>query len=462
MALQPICIINVVGLTSGHIGPRTPQMARVAGGGALTPLRSVLPAVTCPVQATILTGARPSTHGIVGNGWLDRETGEVRFWQQSHRLIQGETLYAAARRIAGERGEGFTAAKLFWWFNQGAPVDFSVTPKPHYGSDGSKVFGIAGDPPDLTPTLESKLGPFPFFSFWGPASGLPATDWIARATAEVIRTRRPTLTLTYLPHLDYDFQRHGPDFPSAPQRLEEVDRCVGLVIDAAMGIGAEIVILSEYGIVPVRRPILINRTLRTAGWLAVRTGPFGEMLDTFASKAFAVVDHQVAHVYVRDEALLPEIGEQLLALEGVARVLDGEGRRAEGLEHPRAGDLVLLADPDAWFAYPYWLEDREAPDFARTVDIHRKPGFDPCELFLDPKLTFPSLRVGRRLLQKALGFRMRMDVIPLDPHMVGGSHGLVIQEPKNGPVLIASFGGELPRTMMNIKEWVLGRMGLIG
>ncbi len=408
----------------------------------------------------MFTGEMPARHGIVGNGWLWRETGEVRFWLQSNRLIEAETIYASARRMAAERGGEFTCAKLFWWFNQGAPVDWSLTPKPHYGADGSKVFGIHGTPDDLAPSLERELGPFPFHTFWGPMAGLACSEWIARAAAMVMRRHRPTLSLVYLPHLDYDLQRFGPDSPVVPARLREVDACAGVVIDAAREMGAKVVVVSEYGLVPVRRPVLLNRVLREAGWLIVRPGPFGEMLDTFNSKALAVVDHQVAHVYVQEVAAEPAVAERLQATAGVARVLDRTDQREFGLDHSRSGDLVVLAAPDAWFAYPYWLDDSAAPDFARTVDIHRKPGYDPCELFVDPAITLPQLRVARRLLQKKLGLRYLMDVVPLDSSLVRGSHGLAPADPLDGPVFISHKTDTPPAHMKDLKNWLLHEMVL--
>lgn len=426
-----VCVIDVVGLTPRLVGSDTPRIASVGRAG---PLAGPLPAVTCTAQATMLTGRPPSSHGIVGNGWLHRDTGEVRFWQQSNRLLQAEPLYASRR---------FTCAKMFWWFNQGAAVDWYATPKPHYGADGSKAFGII-DGTGLD--LERKLGTFPFFSFWGPRAGLPATEWIARASATVMRERRPDLTLAYLPHLDYDYQRSDPGDRA---RLREADACAGTVIEAAREIGAEIVVVSEYGLAPVRRAVTINRCLRRNGWLAVRDGPFGEMLDTFGSKAFAVVDHQVAHVYVSAEGIKGRVRDEIAGLEGVDRVVEpGE----VGLAHPRSGELIALAKADAWFAYPYWLDDRRAPDFARTVDIHRKPGYDPCELFMTS-----GIRAALRLLQKGLGFRTLMDVVPLDPSRVRGSHG-IIAPPEDGPVVVSS-AAEAPPDMTGMRDYLLGLLG---
>jgi predicted AlkP superfamily pyrophosphatase or phosphodiesterase len=418
--MSKVCVINVVGLTP-KLAVHAPKIASL---GKAQPWRSPLPAVTCASQATMLTGMAPSKHGIVGNGWLFRDTGEVRFWQQSNALIQGEPFYAGVR-----------TAKMFWWFNQGAPVEWYATPKPHYGSDGSKQFGVL----DRTECgLEEKLGPFPFPSFWGPKAGLPSSDWIARASALVLRRNKPDLTLVYLPHLDYDYQRVGP---GDPKRVAEVDACAGLVIDAAREIGAKVVVVSEYGLVPVSRPVHINQALRRAGWLAVRDGPYGEMLETFESKAFAVVDHQLAHLYVRGLPL-DEVRKAVEKIDGVDRVV--EPRELE-LDHPRSGELIALAKPDAWFAYPYWLDESRAPDFARTVDIHRKPGYDPCELFLTS-----APRAAFRLLQKKLGFRYRMDVIPLDASLVKGSHGLR-PAPEDGPVIV---GENPPDDMKGFKAYI--------
>ena len=435
MELQPLILINAVGLTRRLLA-HAPRLGRLADAGWVRSLEEVVPAVTCTAQASILTGRSPQEHGIVGNGWLFRETGEIRFWQQSNALIQAEPIYATARRGAAGRGRSFRAAKLFWWFNQGADVAISVTPKPYYGADGNKVFGITGTPEGLCERLEASLGRFPFHTFWGPNAGLPCTQWIARAAAVVLQSERPDLTLVYLPHLDYDPQRFGPSGCDLPRLVRELDEACGPILDAAPAAGARVWVVSEYGHVDVNRPVLVNRRLRAAGLLSVRPGPFGETLDTFASRALAVCDHQVAHIYVAREEDRRQVSEVLAAMPGVGRVLQGAERSEVGLDHPRAGELVALAQADSWFAYPYWSEDRAAPDFARTVDIHRKPGYDPCELFFDPRLFWPRGRAIARLLQKRLGFRTLFDVIPLDPALVRGSHGLPAADPQDRPILI--------------------------
>ena len=447
--MQPLVLVNAVGLTPRLLA-HAPRLRALAAEGWVRPLREVVPAVTCTAQAALLTGQPASQHGIVGNGWLFRDTGEVRFWQQSNRLIQAEPLYATARRRAAERGESFRCAKLFWWYNQGAAVDVSITPKPYYAADGNKAFGIHGSPAALPGRLEQALGKFPFQTFWGPMAGLPCTGWIAHAAAAVLHWEKPDLTLVYLPHLDYDPQRHGPSGCAMPRLVGELDEACAALLETAKTAGARVWVVSEYGHTDVRRAVTPNRILRRAGLLTVRPGPFGEVFDTFESRAFAVCDHQLAHVYVRDAADVPLAREVLASLPGVARVLAGEERGELDLRHERSGELIALAEADAWFAYPFWLDDRLAPDYARTVDIHRKPGYDPCELFFDPRLWWPKGRVLRRLIRKKLGFRTLFDVVPFDPGLVRGSHGLPARDPLDRPLLVGTGpppdAAELPLT----------------
>lgn len=416
-----VCLINVVGLT-----PRLLKHApNIAAIGSARPLQGPVPAVTCTAQATMLTGLSPNQHGIVANGWYFRDTSEIRFWQQANSLVQGEKFY-----------EGVETAKMFWWFNQNAPVRWSATPKPHYGCDGSKVFDIL----DRTGcNLTEKLGPFPFHAFWGPKAGLASSDWIAEATALVMRKNQPRLTMVYLPHLDYDFQRYDQH---SPERVLEVDRCAAKILEACREIDAQPVVVSEYGLVHVSNPVHINRVLRDASYLEVRDGPFGEMLLPGESRAFAVSDHQVAHVYIRDANQREAVRKLLQSTPGISTVLDPAELE---LDHPRSGELIALAKPNSWFTYYYWLDDQRAPDFAPTVDIHRKPGYDPVELFMT---SMP--RAMWRLAQKKLGFRYKMDVIPLNANLVRGSHGLE-NAPDDGAVIV---GPSPPDNMKQIKAYV--------
>ena len=426
--------IIAVGLTRRQVSADTPHLAALAQRGSAAPMSSVLPAVTCSAQASLLTGLSPQEHGVVGNGWMDPESREVALWRQANTLVTGEKLYETVKR----REPDAVTAKLFWWWNMGAEVDLSITPRPHYPADGRKIVDTYSSPTSFGEDLVGSLGPFPFFDFWGPRSGLPSSRWIADAAIRTLEGHQPALTLVYLPHLDYDHQRFGPDDPRSIQAVTEADALVGDIHAAAKQVDAALLVISEYGIRPVTRAVELNRVLRRAGLLSVRESPTGERLDVFASRAFAVVDHQLAHIYCDSTESVVAAREALTEVPGVASLHAGSERGELGLDHARAGDLIALAERDSWFHYPYWLDDSKAPDFAPTVDIHSKPGYDPCELFTDPKLALPAVRVARRLAQKKLGFRTLMDVVSQDPTQVRGSHGLLPESPEHGPIFVCS------------------------
>jgi predicted AlkP superfamily pyrophosphatase or phosphodiesterase len=438
--VQPTLVLNVVGLTPGLIGEHTPALKAFRDAYALRPLRTIVPAVTCSVQSTFLTGKMPSEHGIVGNGWYFRDLAQVWLWRQSNQLVHGDKLWDEAKR----RDPSFTVAKLFWWYNMYSSADISITPRPMYTADGRKLPDVYTDPPELRAELSQELGMFPLFNFWGPRADISSTAWIAKSAERVIEKCAPTLTLVYLPHLDYDLQRFGPNDARIAKTLGEVDAVCAQLFDFAKQKGLRVVVLSEYGITAVSDAIHVNRALREAGLLRVREELGHEQLDAGASRAFAVADHQVAHVYVKRPADLPRVRALCEKLDGVEQVLDGSGKKAAGLDHQRSGELVLVSRADRWFSYYFWLDDARAPDYARTVDIHLKPGYDPVELFIDPKLTFPMLKVGRRLLARKLGFRNLLDVIPLDATLVKGSHGRLTDRADDGPLFMSSVPELLP------------------
>jgi predicted AlkP superfamily pyrophosphatase or phosphodiesterase len=432
--VHPTAVINVVGLTRALLGPDTPHLNALAADGSSAALRTITPAVTCPVQATFLTGALPRDHGIVGNGWYFRDLAQVMFWRQSNQLIIGEKLWETARR----RDPSITCAKMFWWFNMYSTADWSVTPRPIYPADGRKIPDIYSQPAHLKDRLTAELGTFPLFNFWGPNADIRSSEWIAHASLKIDEWSSPSLLLIYLPHLDYNLQRLGPNDPAVRADVRAVDALCGRLIDQLRSRGRRIVVVSEYGITQVNRPIHVNRALREANLLAVRDELGTEALDAGASDAFAVADHQLAHVYVRDQKKIHAVATLLAGIPGVEQVLDRRAQAAIGLDHERSGDLVAIADATSWFTYYYWLDDRAAPDFARTVDIHRKPGYDPAELFLDPSLPMPKLKIGWTLAKKALGFRYLLEVVPLDATLVRGSHGRVTDDLDDGPVCLSS------------------------
>jgi len=438
--LHKTLVLNVVGLTPALIGEHTPALRAFRDENALRPLSTILPAVTCSVQSTFLTGKLPREHGIVGNGWYFRDLAQVWLWRQSNQLVAGEKLWDEARR----RDPSFTVAKLFWWYNMYSSADISVTPRPMYTADGRKLPDIYTEPPELRAELSAELGAFPLFNFWGPRADISSTRWIASSARRVIERSAPTLTLVYLPHLDYDLQRFGPNDPRIARSLTELDAVCSELLDFAKQQGLRVVVLSEYGITEVSGAIHVNRALREAGLVQVREELGREQLDAGASRAFAVADHQLAHVYVKNPADVPAVRALCEGLAGVEQVLDGGGKLAAGLDHERAGELVLVSRADRWFSYYFWLDDARAPDYARTVDIHLKPGYDPAELFLDPKLPLPMLKVGRRLFARKLGFRNLLDVIGLDASIVKGSHGRVTDRAEDGPLFMSSLPELLP------------------
>jgi predicted AlkP superfamily pyrophosphatase or phosphodiesterase len=457
--LTRVAVLDVVGLTSRMLGPDMPRLTAWARDAAVAHVAPAFPAVTCTAQSDYLTGQPPSVHGIVGNGWYSREDAEVRFWKQADGLVQAPRIWQAARAAAPD----FTCANLFWWFNMYSAADYSVTPRPMYPADGRKIPDVYTAPGHLRTVLQHDLGTFPLFEFWGPRASIRSTQWIAAAARHVELARPATLTLVYLPHLDYNLQRVGPGDPRAAADLRQVDEVCGDLIAFFESRGVRVVVLSEYGLCDVSRPVHLNRAFREAGLIEVRQELGLEVLDPGASAAFAVADHQVAHVYVNDRSKLHEVRGILERTPGVERVLDEAGQRELRVDHGRSGDLVAVAERDAWFTYYYWLDDRRAPDYARTVDIHRKPGYDPVELFLDPAIRFPMLKVGWTLARRRAGFRTLLDVIPLDATLVRGSHGRADAPGPDGPVLISrdhALVGTRPLASVDVYDVLLRHLGV--
>ncbi len=444
--MKRTAVINIVGLAEGLVGAATPNLARFSKEGANSTIVPAFPAVTCTAQSNYLTGLPPSGHGIVGNGWYNRELAEVQFWKQSNHLVGGRKIWEQLRETAASSAkpsERFTCAKLFWWYNMYSTADYSITPRPAYPAAGGKVFDIYTWPREIGPAIKRDLGEFPFPAFWGPAAGVDTPQgspdavsrWIAESAKWIENKYSPTLSLIYLPHLDYNLQRFGPG-AAVEKDLREIDSIAGDLIQFFHSRGVQIIVLSEYGIVPVDTPVHLNRLFRQKGWLSIKEELGLELLDAGASKVFAVADHQVAHIYLNDRTLERQVRDALEKEPGVGAVLGEREKTAAGIHHSRAGDLVVEARERAWFTYYYWQDDAKAPDFARCVDIHRKPGYDPVELFLDPKIPLVKLKILGRLLQKRLGFRMLMDVIPLDATLVKGSHGRRAVASDERPVLI--------------------------
>ena len=434
--MQPLVIIEIPGLTCGMVERHAPRLKALSEGGRFGSLDTVVPAVTMPVHASLMTGLSPSEHGVIANGWFDRGSNEVRMWQQSERLVKGEKVWEAGRK----RDSEFTCLKYFWWPGMASTADVFGNVRPVYYVDGRKGPDMYMSRPGLAEELQEKFGTFPLFKFWGPGVDISSSQWIADSARYLFDNERPTLSLIYLTHLDYRQQTHGPEDPSFENEIKAFDDLAGDLIDHFRSQGAEVMVVSGYHMNEVKTPVHLNRILRGEGWLQVLKNDAGELIDYGCSDAFAVPNHQVAHVYVMNPEVKPAVKEKLSSVSGIASVLDGEEIRIAGLEHPNSGELVVMAEKNAWFTYYYWSSDGNAPDFARTVAIHDKPGYDPCEMIVDPEIAFPRLKIAWKLFQKVLGFRYTMDFVPLDASLVKGSHGLKPDGRDESPVFISSAG----------------------
>ena len=426
-----VLVLSVPGLRAEDLS-RMPTLAALAAAGQCLPLAPGFPAVTCPVQATLTTGTRPGAHGIVANGLYDRGTQHVEMW------ISPDGVHRAPRlgdRLAAAR-PGLRTAAWFLLQSKHATADLVCLPAPKHNPDGTETMWCHTNPEPLYADLREQLGEFPLHKFWGPVAGIESSRWIARSFIAAARSRPPHVAWVYLPHLDYAAQRSGPDSAPAHAACGELDAEIATLVEDFAGlVGREhltLLVVGEYAIRPVSRTVFPNRILREAGLLVVSDTPDGELLDIAGSQAWALAEHQVAHVYLRDggdRALRDRVAALFRTTTGVGRVLTGEQLVAAGLAataeqgpESRCGDVVLESDLDAWFAYPYWLDDAQAPAFARTIDIHRKPGYDPLELHLDrPRL--PQI------------------AIPLDTALVKGSHGAVDPANPHETVFIASRPG---------------------
>lgn len=342
------------------------------------PMDAAYPALTCTAQASFRTATPPARHGMVANGLFHRDLARALFWEQSAALVEGPRIWDACR-AAGRR-----VAMLFWQQSLGESVDLLLSPAPIHKHGGGLVESVYAKPAGLYDRLRGRVGrPFRLHRYWGPLASPAASDWIADATVALLDDTElaPDLCFTYLPALDYDLQRYGPRSPRIAASLKALAGELERLRDAAARHGYALLVFGDYAIGPVNRAACPNRVLREAGLLNTRTVGGRLYADLADSAAFAMVDHEVAHVYVRVPDMVGAVARVLNAMEGVECVMDRAAQKAAGLDHPRGGDLLIQALPGFWFAYPWWTQDREAPDYAGHVDIHNKPGYDPCELF---------------------------------------------------------------------------------
>lgn len=375
VTMHKLLVIQVAGF--GHAFATEHGITEVAGL-ALRPLQTIFPAVTCPVQATLRTGLLPAQHGMVANGFFDPVLRRPWFWEQASSLVQGPRIWERFRARGGSVGMAFFQQSL------GESVDQILSPAPIHTHGGGMIMGCYSQPPALATRWADAVGrPFKLRHYWGPLASVQGSEWITEAVCSwLAMLDTPDLCFVYLPGLDYDLQRWGPKHPKSVKALKIVCDEVSRLIRVAQANGYEVAAFGDYAITPVTKgAIFPNRALREAGLFSVRKVRHMAYPDFHTSQAFALVDHQVALVHCPDAAVLPHLKQTLAALDGVGQVLDREAQTQLGVAHARSGEVMLVAEPGAWFAYPWWDDPREAPDYAAHVDIHNKPGYDPCELF---------------------------------------------------------------------------------
>lgn len=423
MSTSHLFVLSIPGLRPSDIDRNeTPTLYQWANSGAAAELVPTFPCVTSPVQATMWTGTPPSKHGVIANGFYDRRKREVSFWVAGNEVIAGEPIWDALRR----EKLGFTSAAWHGQNIKGASADFIVTPAPIHEPDGTTKLWCYSKPESLYPQLLDALGHFPLQHYWGPLANVQSTKWILEGAAWLAARSAPNLHWVYIPHLDYAGQKSGPNSLEARASVRELDGCLARFANHCGSVPAlkdlVFLIVGEYAMVDVCGVVYPNRKLRESGMLAVECRDGREYIDWRRSQAFAMVDHQFAHLYVHAdpglerERAVGSVEETFRDLPGVAGVFSGERRREIGMGHPRAGDVVLVCEESHWMAYYWWLDEALAPPYARTVDIHRKPGYDPVELFFDP-------------VTKG---------IPLDATLVKGSHGVPATAARHRTALICS------------------------
>lgn len=415
--VKRIIIIDIVGLESKHISEQTtPNIFKISQTGVTRELQTVFPAVTCTVQSSLLSGSYPEVHGIISNGLYDRQHYSVSFWEQSSNLVQADRIWDV---IKMHQNDSKTAV-LFWQNTMYSNADFVLTPRPLHMED-KMVMWCYSKPPGSYEKLSDKIGKFDLTWYWGPLVSKRSSEWIEMATEYVLENEKPNFLFTYIPHLDYSFQRNGTSYKDLKDDLRFVDELVGKLVKKVTSLGmledTQFIIFSEYGFTDVNSDIPLNSTFRENDLVTVREIEGNEYLDLEYSNAFAMVDHQVAHIYVK-ENYTNQVTKILEGIKGIDMILDNNLKQQFRINHQRSGDLIAISNKDKWFSYYWWFDQLKAPSFSRRVDIHRKPGYDPVELFFDPSTKS----------------------IPLNGKLVKGSHGrLPIQGQSANPVFVSNI-----------------------
>lgn len=443
-----VVLLSIPGLRAEDVA-RMPNLKQLTAGGDRAPLVAGFPAVTCAVQANMTTGLPPSEHGMVANGCYWRDTppagsedkaGQVELWTMWNDAIERPQLWD----LLHEHDKEIKSAMWFALNNKGCGADYICTFAPIHNPDGSESLWCYTRPEMMYGDLRDAFDHFPLKHFWGPLAGIPSSSWIISSAIWAAEQHRPNFWYIYIPHLDYATQKNGPDSPEAAKALEELDAELGRLFAefARIHDGQSLLwlVASEYVVSPVDHVTYPNRVLRELGLLELTDVDGTEQLDFAGSRAFALADHQHSHVFVRGEEHIGKIVDRFRREPGIAEVLTRDQLDRYELNHPRAGDVVLVSEPNSWQAYYWWLDDACAPDYARKMDIHRKPGYDPVELFFDPATKG----------------------IPLDATLVRGSHGAPVRHESQQGVLLSSERGvfvEQPMADTDVASIVLRQFG---
>ncbi|MCA9185152.1 MAG: alkaline phosphatase family protein [Planctomycetales bacterium] len=434
---SPLIFLSIPGLREQDVVVM-PNLQELMQDGRTAALAASFPAVTWPVQANMLTGELPAAHGVISNGFYWRQTEQVEMWTAGNDKIERPQVWDIMR------SSGVTTAVWFPMLSKGCGADYICMPAPVHNPDGSESMWCYTRPKELYGELLATLGHFPLQHFWGPLAGIASTDWIVDSAVMAAIKYRPDFFMLYLPHLDYAAQKLGPDSDAARRAVVELDQTLGRLAAGMReaydghqqqypdGSPLRWLVASEYVITPVDHVSYPNRELRDWGMLQVATRDGREYLDFNASQAWSLVDHQLSHVFCSDSdaSVIERVVAGFSGREGIAEVLAGADRGKYAMDHPRSGDVILISQPNSWQAYYWWHDDALAPEFATTVDIHRKPGYDPVELHFDPATRG----------------------IPLDATLIKGSHGAPVASSAQTGVVLSSDPQLLPPSPAQVRD----------
>tara|TARA_Y100000590_G_scaffold361534_1_gene418247 strand:- start:3891 stop:5195 length:1305 start_codon:yes stop_codon:yes gene_type:complete len=423
--MKRIILLSIPGLTRQHIEEIRPKNMSGILEKNYTSLVPTFPAVTCSVQSSILTGTYPSEHSIISNGYFDKTYKQVHFWDQPSKLVKKPQIWDLIK----EKNSKIKTAVLFWQNTLFANSDIIVTPKPLHFENSFEMWCYS-KPQNFYEEIVEEIGEFDLKSYWGPFASIESSKWIVNATKITIKKQSPDLLLTYIPHLDYSGQKFGPDSSEFKDSVLEVDKLLGDLkefIDTEK-LDYEIIIISEYGFNQVNNSLSPNRILNENKLLEFRKINGKEYIDFELSKAFAMCDHQIAHIYIKPgfENTVKTIFQNV----DVGNIFDKNAQLDLKINNVRSGEIILTSKKNSWFNYYWWTDEKYAPEFTFSVDIHRKPGFDPLELFLD----------------------MKTKKISQDVTLIRGSHGIIDNELSKLPIFGTTISDKILPEKMNVTE----------